>query len=116
MKYRSIVAVADEACLVLSLLAHAGAPPGGDPQIAFSRGAATLRLEGRTPAPLEKIGFPRVSGALERLRLLAPFLKGELLAACVQTVIADDEVGVLEAEVLRAVAAALDCPVPPILA
>ncbi|MGH7354743.1 MAG: M48 family metallopeptidase [Candidatus Rokuibacteriota bacterium] len=115
VKYRSILGVADDACLVLSLLAHAGAAAGGDPSAAFSRGAATLRLDGRAPVPLDAIAFPRVTTALERLRLLAPFLKSELLTACVQTVIADDTVAVLEAEVLRTVAAALDCPLPPIL-
>jgi hypothetical protein len=33
----------------------------------------------------------------------------------VETIVADATVSVVEAETLRAVAAALDCPVPPLL-
>jgi hypothetical protein len=114
VRYRSLEPIEDEARLVLSVLAHAGARQGDDPDAAFARGASALGLEGRL-VPLGAIEFARVGEALARLRLLAPFRKGELLAACVATAVADEEITVLEGEVLRAVAAALDCPVPPIL-
>jgi Zn-dependent protease with chaperone function len=113
VRFRSIREVRDDARLVLSLLAHAG---GGDTAVAFARGTAALELADAPLLPREAMEFARVGEALGRLAALAPFVKGRLLEACVETVIADETVSVVEAEVLRAVAAALDCPVPPILA
>ena len=42
-------------------------------------------------------------------------MKRLFLEACVETVSADGTLSVGEAELLRAIAAALDCPVPPVL-
>jgi hypothetical protein len=100
----------------MSLLAHAGAGEGGDARPAFEKGVAALALTGGlTLVPMKEIAFPRVTEALDELRLLAPFVKRELVRACIEVVEADGAIQVAEAEVLRAVAAALDCPVPPIL-
>jgi len=113
VRFRSIREVPDDARLVLSLLAHAGS---GDTAAAFARGMSALDLPDAPPLPREAMEFATVGEALGRLATLAPFVKGRLLEACVETVIADATVSVVEAEMLRAVAAALDCPVPPILA
>ena len=59
---------------------------------------------------LEKIG-----AALERIRQLAPFAKPAVLKACVEAAAADGEVRPVEAELVRMVAATLDCPMPPLL-
>ncbi|MGQ0552617.1 MAG: M48 family metallopeptidase [Planctomycetota bacterium] len=53
--------------------------------------------------------------ALERLALLKPGPKGELLAACAACVSADRVVTTSEAELLRTLADALGVPVPPVL-
>jgi Zn-dependent protease with chaperone function/uncharacterized tellurite resistance protein B-like protein len=113
VRYRSIREVAGEARLVLSLLAHAGSD---DTAAAFARGAATLELPTSAPVARDATDFAGIGDALDRLASLAPFVKGRLLEACVETVVADATVSVVEAETLRAVAAALDCPLPPILA
>jgi uncharacterized tellurite resistance protein B-like protein len=113
VRFRSILEVRDDARLALSLLAHAG---DGDTAAAFERGVARLELAGATLVAREAMDFARVGDALGRLAALAPFVKGRLLEACVETVIADASVSVVEGEALRAVAAALDVPVPPVLA
>ena len=113
VRFRSIREVRDEARLVLSLLAHAGA---GDTAAAFARGAAVLELGADVRAlPRDAIEFAKIGDAFERLLMLAPFVKGRLVEACVEAIVADAAVSVVEAETLRAVAAALDCPVPPLL-
>ena len=113
VRFRSIREVRDDARLVLSLLAHAGA---GDTAAAFARGAAVLELGDDTRAlPRDAMEFAKIGDAFERLVMLAPFVKGRLLEACVETIIADATVSVVETETLRSVAAALDCPVPPLL-
>ncbi len=54
-----------------------------------------------------------MDAALERLSQSVPQIKKNLLGACAQTVAADGVIQQGEAELLRAIADALDCPVPP---
>jgi Zn-dependent protease with chaperone function len=113
VRFRSILAVRDDARLVLSLLAHAGE---GDTAAAFERGVARLALVDAALVPRDAVELAKVGEALDRLASLAPFVKAQLLEACARTVVADASVSVMEAEVLSAVAAGLDVPVPPVLA
>ena len=55
----------------------------------------------------------KVSAALDRLALAVPQIKKNLLEACVRVVGADGVMQEREAELLRAIAATLDCPIPP---
>ncbi|HJT99540.1 MAG TPA: peptidase M48, partial [Rhodanobacteraceae bacterium] len=54
--------------------------------------------------------------ALPRLDRLAPAGKSLVIEALVRAIGADGEVCVAEAELLRTIAAALHCPLPPLLA
>jgi tellurite resistance protein len=65
---------------------------------------------------MQQLTSANVSGALERLRQLAPLAKPALLAACVAAASADGSFNLAEAELLRTIAATLDCPVPPVIA
>ena len=56
-----------------------------------------------------------LDGALDRLAQAAPRLRERLLRAAVAVVGADRRVVAAEAELLRAIADGLDCPVPPFL-
>ena len=62
---------------------------------------------------LEECNLPQVDAALDRLTQLTPPLKKQVLNACGQAVAADGLVQEQEAELLRAIADMLDCPVPP---
>jgi uncharacterized tellurite resistance protein B-like protein len=80
-----------ECALVKSLLADAGkAEPTADP--------AALR---------------RVPAALEQLARLAPLEKQALLGEFADAVAADGQVTLIEHELIRALASALGCPMPP---
>ncbi|HEY2084182.1 MAG TPA: TerB family tellurite resistance protein, partial [Verrucomicrobiae bacterium] len=50
-----------------------------------------------------------------RLNQAAPQIKKNVLNACAQVVAADGVIQEMEAELLRAMADALDCPMPPFL-
>jgi Zn-dependent protease with chaperone function len=91
-RYPELAQVERDLRVVLSLLARAGGAGGEAPA------AATL------------------SAALERLRHLAPFEKPRLLKACLEAAQADGKISLAEGELVRMVAATLDCPVPPLLA
>lgn len=58
-------------------------------------------------------GLTQLDTALDRVALAAPKLKKVLLEASVHVVSADGVIQEREAELLRAVADTLDCPIPP---
>jgi hypothetical protein len=74
--------------------------------------ARSVRAAGARRGPKT---FPTVPfGAnLRRSTQAAPSVKKNVLLACAQTVAADGKVLDREAELLRAIAGALDCPIPP---
>ncbi len=104
-----------ECNVVLSALANAGSAEAHKIEKAFQAGpthlgagAGDFRL-----LPRKQCGLGQVDAALDRLALAAPQAKGRLLEACVQVVGADGWVQEPEAELLRAIADTLDCPIPP---
>jgi Zn-dependent protease with chaperone function len=109
--YASIAEVPDEAHAVLSLVAQAS---GGDAQAAFGAPAAALGIATQ-PLPRERLTYAGIGEALEKLRLLAPLAKPRLLKACMDCATADGRLRIAEVELVRAIAATLDCPVPALL-
>jgi len=112
-RFRSIEEVAADAHAVVSLVALSGR---GGVQAAFEKGAAVLKLGWPAPLGIEVLSTAKVSEALERLRHLSPWVKPGLLKACFEAAAADGVLRLTEAELVRMVAATLDCPVPPLLA
>jgi len=102
------------ACVVLlSLLAHAGNSQTGEAVAAFAAARQELGLAIEL-APAERLGLSELDRALVDLGRLAPQLKARLLTACGACITADGVIAPVEAELLRAVAATLDCPMPPL--
>jgi len=56
-----------------------------------------------------------VDKAIGRLSQAAPQIKKNVLNACAMTVANDGVIKETEAELLRAIADSLDCPMPPLL-
>ena len=107
--YRALSEVAEHARVVLSLVAASSRDPSG----AFAKGAAVLKLA--WPGPASALDTKNVAEALERLRHLSPFAKPAVLKACFEAAGADGAYHLPEVELVRMVAATLDCPVPPAL-
>ncbi len=103
---------AEISCL-LSAMAHAGQTEAAEAARAFERAAARaprgLRLVFLSP---ENCGVDRIDAALRRLERLAPSGQRWLLEAMLECLSHDGSVEPKEADLFRAVAAALDCPVP----
>jgi hypothetical protein len=102
-----------ESAVVLSVLAHAGTADDAAAAAALHRGSAQLGGAPLELLPRSAASLPAFSAALERLRLLAPLQKAFLVRACAETALADGRMQVAEAELLRAVGIAIDCPLPP---
>ena len=111
VKYKDISQVSAESAVVLSLLARAG---GGN-MFAFDKGMEALGLKGGVFRAAPELRFDVVDGALNELKLLAPLKKPAFIKACVAVTMADAKLTLSEGELLRAICAALDSPLPPIL-
>jgi Zn-dependent protease with chaperone function len=102
--------------VLLSATAYSGQENATELSAAFAKGAEYLNRAARCEIPLlppDECDLSDMDAALERLSQAVPQIKKNLLCACAQTVAADGVIQQGEAELLRAIADALDCPVPP---
>jgi hypothetical protein len=102
--------------VLLSATAYAGQEDSTELSAAFAKGAESLGQAAHCEIPLlppDECDLSNIDAALERLSQAVPQIKKNLLGACAQTVAADGVIQQGEAELLRAIADALDCPIPP---
>ena len=114
-KYFSIKKMADEASLLLSVMAYIDTQQGlsdidafAAAQDALSEIAISLHAKG-------EISFKVLDSALSKLNQLVPRDKQKLLKACAACLTADGKITHKEAELYRAISEVLDCPVPPLV-
>jgi Zn-dependent protease with chaperone function len=114
----SFQAVAKEISVVLSALAHASSDNANEAAKAFAEGASQLKVVegGISFLPEAGSGLPQLDAALDKLAGASGPIKQRLLVAGAHVVSADGVLLTQEAELLRAVAASLDVPVPPLSA
>jgi uncharacterized tellurite resistance protein B-like protein len=118
IQYYALRPLAPDCAVLLSALAHVGAHDATQAQAAFQQGAAPLSYAAQTAIeflPADACDLPQVDAALARLAEAVPQIKKNVLNACAQTVAADGVIQEMEAELLRGIADALDCPIPPFL-
>ncbi len=116
VQYYSLKRLGEPCSMLLSALAYQAHHSDGQAAQAFRDGAPHLGIENLSLQPRKLCGLPVVGHALTTLAQCSPREKRKLLRACAACILADEEVTVEEAELLRAVADALDCPMPPLLA
>ncbi|MGO9478317.1 MAG: M48 family metallopeptidase [Limisphaerales bacterium] len=115
-QYYTIKPLVPDGVVILSALANVGSSDAAEIQKAFATGAPYLRAPADVDCallPREQCGVDRIDGALNRLAQAVPTIKKNLIEACVHAVGADGVMTESEAELLRAVADTLDCPIPP---
>jgi Zn-dependent protease with chaperone function len=115
VRFRSLRKLLPDARVLLGALARSGSRTEEEAERAFRHGAHVLQLKEPAAAilPPGECGLAAVDKALQRYEAAAPALKRDLMLACAATVMADDNVTDREAELIRAIGDALDCPVPP---
>jgi Zn-dependent protease with chaperone function len=126
VRYKSLAAVAPAATLILSALAYAGQSEPADIQRAFQAGTvpifagpprsgeAKMGLSPLQLLPPQQCTFDTFDAALGQLAQAAPAVKRQFLDAVVACIAADGKMTIEENELLRAIAAALACPLPPV--
>jgi Zn-dependent protease with chaperone function len=106
-----------ESLQVLSALARVGHTTPEATEQAFRTGVYQLPGVNHQPLPPAVLpcGLYEVGKSLNKLALATPKLKQRVVDACAHTVLVDNQVTDAEAQLLRAIIIALDCPVPPFL-
>jgi len=106
---------ASECMLVLSAVAVAGHRDAALAEVACAQGIGSLGFAVALEPFVADVPDPaRLDQALDRLRRLKPLQKPRLLKALVLCIAHDGKTTAAETELLRAIAAILDCPVPPL--
>ena len=118
-KYRSIGQARPEVLFMLSLVGYAGCHPGPQAdqefETAFRAGAKEMGLADAKALARGALGMEEAGVVLEKLRELAPLPKAILVKGLFAAVTADGSIRIIEAALMRAVGAVLDCPLPPLL-
>ena len=121
VEFTSIEQIWPDSLLVLSVIARMGQsqPDVSTEDIiyAFRSGVFRLPKAGELEKPDTPFicNFTELKKSIERLRLASPKLKQAIVDACAHTVLLDNKVTDSEADLLRAIAMTLDCPIPPFL-
>jgi Zn-dependent protease with chaperone function len=111
--YHTLADVTADAGLLMSALAHIGHDDVVGSARAFAQARGMLHLGEAVPA--SALTLDGLDRSLARLDQAAPAVKRQVLDAAVACITADRHITATEAEVLRAVSAAMSCPMPPIL-
>ena len=112
---RSMVTLRPACIDLLSILAHVGHSDAAEVEHAFDVGMRSIFSESQSVVTMTEPSLVVVDRALDDLAIAVPKLKRRVLKACISCVLADRQVTIAEAELLRAVADSLGCPVPPVL-
>ncbi|HUF40607.1 MAG TPA: M48 family metallopeptidase [Verrucomicrobiae bacterium] len=115
IQYHTIKPLMRDCSVVLSALANVSSSKPAEVEKAFRKGAPHLRAQadGLKLLPRAESGLEQLDTALDRLALASPQIKKHVLEACVPVVGADGLIQERQAELLRAIAETLDCPIPP---
>jgi Zn-dependent protease with chaperone function len=115
--YNSPEKLAQPVATVLALLAWEGQSELDQAAPAFDAGMRSYigsdHIQ-RLP-PREQCSLAKFDAALQTLNQSVPALKRRIVVACAACILANQEVTLREAELLRAICDTLDCPLPPLV-
>ncbi len=114
-RYRSLSQVSPYVQLLLSTLAHVGNRDPQQADSAFNAAARAANLTGLTLLQRSDCSLTQLAKSLDQLNQLSPSAKRDLLQAAATCIAADNVITISEAELFRAIADSLDCPMPPLL-
>jgi len=115
VEYKSVDQIADQVAMLLSAAAYAGADVStDDAALSYDAGKEKFGPDFRQPlGTRDSSGFAAVDTALDALSRSTGAVKQAVLEACAATIGADGRMTIDEGELLRTIADALDCPMPP---
>lgn len=113
-KHKKTAQVADSFAVVASVLAWHGHGEEQAAGVAFARACSEVGLNNATLKPVSDCGVQAFSAAVAELGLCYPLLKPALLKGLAAGAATDGQLTPVEHQLLAAVAAVIDCPLPPL--
>jgi hypothetical protein len=113
--FRSIEPVLQEISILLSVLSWENADSPAQAEYAFKAGIAALGGSELQLLSRDRCSLGSLDQSLEKLDRLVPLVKRQVLNACVAVASTDGLITINEAEYLRTIADALECPIPPVI-
>jgi hypothetical protein len=116
VQYYAAAGVAPECAVLLSALAYQGSENNAEIVAAFQCGADQLDLPTGKEVSLlaaEDCNLAQIDSAITKITQAAMPVKKQILNACAYVIASDSLVKEEEAEMLRAIADAIACPLPP---
>jgi Zn-dependent protease with chaperone function len=101
--------------LVLSAVASSGVDDVKEAEAAFDMARDYLAMPRLKYSPRDQYSFKDLSRAVSVLNRLKPLLKPKLLKALCLSIAHDGVIKPVEIELIRALSACLDCPMPPVV-
>ncbi len=98
--------------VVLSALVYYGETEEAKRAAAFGRGCNTAGLYTLSLLSPEQLSLPAFMRAVDRLARAKPLLKNRMLRGLIKGALVDQHLSTTEREMLQAIAAAMDCPLP----
>ena len=115
-KYSVLGDVKAESELLLSVVAYAEhSNDDAAAARAFDAGRLAIGAGALHRIARKDVSLHRLDAAVDKLEQIKPLMKPRLLKACAACITADGHVTVDGIELLRALAASLDCPMPPVI-
>ena len=105
-----------EASILLSAIAHAGSASETEARTAFDHSKVILGFNAAQLLLQTDYSISHLNRAVSRLNTIKPLQKPRLLKALGDCILKDGKITSHEAELFRAIADSLDCPIPPFLA
>lgn len=99
--------------ILMSMLVHACVQDKSQVNVAFAKAEDELGMNGILIIAPQQIKLDTLGAAIEHLAMLQPRFKHHLLKACLRVITQDQAYTPNEMELMRAIAAALDHPLPP---
>lgn len=115
LRTRQLIDAREDCELLLSLVAYTGAADQTAAEHALQQASSALPFPRLQLRERSSLSLDRMDGVVERLNQLHPLQKPQLLKAMHLCVMHDGHLSVDEAELFRALADSLDCPIPPLL-
>ena len=112
IRYRKLSQLYDEANVLVSTMAGIGAENETEAKAAYS--AAIKNWQGSFTMH-DRSRLDQLDGVLKKIDQASPMVKKEVLMACGRAAASDGDLTNREAELLRAIADAIGCPVPPLI-
>ncbi len=115
VQFHSLDSLLHEAKVFLSALAYLSHEEDTEVARAYQAGIASLVDHQFDQLPIEQCGLDAVERAMDRVAAADVRVKERIVKACAECVTADGEIQTGEAEMLRAICAAINIPCPPLL-